>query len=910
MDNKALFIGPYGENADEFRKMMSNIMDDIIQWRRNFHPSQDRLIKYEDKENPDWKRTMNSNFQELDKLLGELKGSVPFHNPRFIGHMHSDLAIPALLGYFAGQLYNQNNIVGESSPVTTEKEMLFIEALCKMVGYRDTVFFQTAEAKKKPDAWFSSGHTTSGGTTANIEALWTARNIKYYPISLKLILNLNPLAHKLEYSESNDSINNDYQVLKKKHAKINDKEWEIFFTFLGKLRVTLPNREYKVLAACEFGELFNLNPESVFELRKQLNLPFSMLSNEGKSSKKTADAIFPASENTISVGKKFDGIIKHFDIRSLGVCGIHSKVEGLKIPILVCPHTSHYSWDKAMDIVGFGTSNVRKVSVDNKFAINMDEFKKEINEKVPILMAVGIVGTTEEGAIDPIADMQVFKIQKEKEGKSFFFHVDAAYGGYFSSMIRPVEIPPKASEDQKTASNLTKMEFEKLVFNFGRHLDAMKDADSISIDPHKLGYVPYAIGAILFRNSKCTDFNVREAPYLSITSNETGIDDPAQAYLGGPAIEGSKSGAAALAGYLTTRIIPLDQVGYGQLLRNTIANATVLHKLFEATINKKEIDATPKIAIQSLYEPQSNILCYSVGVPGFINTLDDLNEFNELLYKEMSARREKKIYDFEFIVSKTDLAFENYSEQINHVLTGLRIGIEGDSHGKKLQLLRTVLMNPIIEGKPAKKLFKEYVSYLGRIAQEILPKIFLKILARGDDSVEIKETESSSKKRVRRRLPVYWIENNDSLKQVRDRLETGFEGMQIDISKHIDLRFVSENLDFSKIKLREKAKPPIFIVDLNLADRSHTEWISGINVIATIVKACAINKVSPKIIIYSQFLDSKDDNPKLPEILRGFFKTYANIEPYYALAKSRDGSKISQGELNQLVNAIYHLAVN
>jgi glutamate/tyrosine decarboxylase-like PLP-dependent enzyme len=908
MDNKALFIGPYGENADEFRKMISNIMDDIIQWRRNFHPSEERLIQYNDKDKPEWKRTMNSNFQELDKLLGELKGSVPFHNPRFIGHMHSDLAMPALLGYFAGQLYNQNNIVGESSPVTTEKEMMFIEALCKMVGYEDTTFFKTAEAKKKPDACFSSGHTTSGGTTANIEALWTARNIKYYPISLKILLDHDPFNQNTAKPQSIKPNSEEFKELMDKHSKITKSEWKRFFTFLGQLRVTLPNTESISLIECNYEELFNLTPKSVFELRNQLNLPFSKVGNEDKSTKKTADSIFPSSEINISVGKTFDEIIKFFDIRSLGVYGIHSKVNCLKMPILVIPQTSHYSWDKAMDIVGFGTSNVRKVKVDNNFGVISDEFEKEVDSKEPILMAVGIVGTTEEGAIDPILNMLVAKQKMEKKGRSFFFHVDAAYGGYFSSMIRPVELPDNASDAQKTANNLRIKEFENLI-SYRPHLDAMKDVDSITIDPHKLGFVPYAIGAILYKNSKCIEFNVREAPYLSIISNETGLDDPAQAYLGGPAIEGSKSGAAALAGYLTTKVIPLDQSGYGQLIKNTILNATLLHRLFESTIHENKIGATPKIAIQSLSVPQSNILCYSVGVPEFINSLEDLNEFNELLFNEMSARRERKIYDFEFIVSKTDLAYKHYSGQIKNVLDGLRIVDKSDLSGKKLQLIRTVLMNPIIEANAAEKLFKEYVEYLDRLSKDILPKLFLKILAREDVSLTITDDESAEK-RDKRRLPVYWIENNDSLKQVKDRLETGFEGMQIDISKHIDLRFVSDNLDFKKIKLGGKAKPPIFIVDLNLVDRNHTEWISGIGIIAAIIKECIEKKVSPKIIIYSQFLNPKEDHPKLPEILRGFFKSYANIEPYYALAKSRDGSKISQSELNQLVNAIYHLAVN
>jgi glutamate/tyrosine decarboxylase-like PLP-dependent enzyme len=46
------------------------------------------------------------------------------------------------------------------------------EDLCHMLGYHAT----------DPQPW---GHLTCGGSTANIEALWAARNLKYYPLSFR-----------------------------------------------------------------------------------------------------------------------------------------------------------------------------------------------------------------------------------------------------------------------------------------------------------------------------------------------------------------------------------------------------------------------------------------------------------------------------------------------------------------------------------------------------------------------------------------------------------------------------------------------------------------------------------------------------------------------------------------------------
>ena len=49
VDTKALFIGPYGENKDTFDKLVNTLINDVIQWRRNFHPTDPRLISPSDK---------------------------------------------------------------------------------------------------------------------------------------------------------------------------------------------------------------------------------------------------------------------------------------------------------------------------------------------------------------------------------------------------------------------------------------------------------------------------------------------------------------------------------------------------------------------------------------------------------------------------------------------------------------------------------------------------------------------------------------------------------------------------------------------------------------------------------------------------------------------------------------------
>jgi hypothetical protein len=62
--------------------------------------------------------------------------------------------------------------------VTTEKEHEVAKQLAKLVGYKD----DRDNTCKPFKTW---GHITSGGTVANFEALWVARNLKYYPLAVK-----------------------------------------------------------------------------------------------------------------------------------------------------------------------------------------------------------------------------------------------------------------------------------------------------------------------------------------------------------------------------------------------------------------------------------------------------------------------------------------------------------------------------------------------------------------------------------------------------------------------------------------------------------------------------------------------------------------------------------------------------
>ncbi|HVC28044.1 MAG TPA: pyridoxal-dependent decarboxylase, partial [Gammaproteobacteria bacterium] len=128
-------------------------------------------------------------------------------------------------------------------------------------------------------------------------------------------------------------------------------------------------------------------------------------------------------------------------------------------------------------------------------------------------------GTTGLGAVDPLHE-----ILRLRERYGFRVHVDAAYGGYF-----------------KLASNLdgeTRAAF-----------DAMAQADSIVVDPHKHGLQPYGCGCLLLRDPAEGRFYKHESPYTYFTS--------AELHLGEISLECSRPGASAVALWATQKLLPM-----------------------------------------------------------------------------------------------------------------------------------------------------------------------------------------------------------------------------------------------------------------------------------------------------------------------------------------------------------------
>jgi glutamate/tyrosine decarboxylase-like PLP-dependent enzyme len=122
---------------------------------------------------------------------------------------------------------------------------------------------------------------------------------------------------------------------------------------------------------------------------------------------------------------------------------------------------------------------VRNVPMDGHYRMDVGELGKMVVQDVAAglnpFLVVASAGTTDTGAMDPLE-----KIGGICQKHDLWFHVDAAYGGFF--MLADVENP-----DGSTIKDTFK---------------GIELSDSLAIDPHKGLFLAYGVGAVLIKNVK------------------------------------------------------------------------------------------------------------------------------------------------------------------------------------------------------------------------------------------------------------------------------------------------------------------------------------------------------------------------------------------------------------------------
>ncbi len=606
----ALFLGPKSENQEFFKETLDFLMEEHLQWRRDFHPDDKPAVSLDEMDEKVFKDTLKRTKEALFELSGKLKTtSMPWFSPRYLGHMNSDTLMAANLAYMATILYNPNNVAFEASPATTGLEIEVGLQLAKMLGY---------DTKK---AW---GHITSGGHVANYEGFWVARNLKSFPLAVKAVMP--QLVKGLD-------------------------EWQL------------------------------------------LNIPV----------RKVLDLV-----DKVKAAGKFAEARAH-SARGTGV-------PAGKLGKLLVPQSRHYSWAKAADILGIGNENLISIQVKDNYRMDIDILKQTIDgyiaKKIPILGVVAVTGTTEEGAVDEVHEVARLRAEYEKKGVAFYFHIDGAYGGYCRSIF--LDENDRFMDQRKLKEKLHKEGImhkdvdwpSKEVYEAYK---AYPEADSISIDPHKMGYVPYAAGAVAMKDRRILDLISYFAAYVFEKSGDPML-------LGSYILEGSKAGATAAAVWAAHKVSPLNITGYGRIIGRSIEGA---HRFYESLIKEKEFEVNGrKIRVKPLTKPDFNIVDFAFN-PADNTDLAKMDDLNEKLY-ELSSYNSGPVYANDWITSKTSLDTDSYGDAPESFVK--RLGIPRDQWAKQksVYVLRSCVLCPWLIKNTT---YEEYWGNFLKIMKEKIGKI-------------------------------------------------------------------------------------------------------------------------------------------------------------------------------------------
>ncbi len=620
------FLGAYGENNDILESLLVEFVRDHIYWRRNFHPEDTPPITPQMMNQPSYLDAMAKIRAELHSLTAKLKRSVPFYNPRYIGHMSSDLMMPALLAQLITNFYNPNNITGESGPITLKMELQVGEQFAKMFG------FNTDESKY-PCAW---GHLTSGGTNANYESLWNFRAAKFYPVAI--ISALKQLNLDIEGDDVAHVGSSDNAELYHFRNSLDYTCWELVNFSIEKVLTFRHFALKKVLA--KYGE------------EKQLEYIHAIESDR---------------------------------IETLGPAQFFAEHWQIKQPVVIVPATAHYSWEKAMRVMGFGSASLLKVPLTDSMRMNEDELERIVrklhSQNIPILAVIGILGTTEYGTIDPIDKILKLRKTVSSEGLDFYVHVDAAWGGYLTSIFRNEDGSFAAFDEIK--NELDYFPSERVYQAF----ESLKDIDSVTIDPHKQGYLPFGTGGFIAKNREIVRLLSTNADYVFSQSENPDFEQVGQYIL-----EGSKPGANAAAAYVAHSVLPLDNANFGRIIRQTVRSAEYFFD--QLKLLKKRL--SDKVCITIPFEPDSNLVTIAINPHGN-QSLDIMNKFSNEIYQYLVHDPEAPIQSKEFLGSKTHLAIDNLTkEEQTSLFKKLHLFDKNSStkKGDKILILRHTLMNP------------------------------------------------------------------------------------------------------------------------------------------------------------------------------------------------------------------------
>lgn len=562
---ESFFIGPHGENTPFLTDVWEELLLHTLQHRRETFAG-DSSLPIRDP-GVEERARVKASIEEFFEILHK---EVPTFSNRYLGHMVSDVSIPALIGNIAVLFCNPNLASRETAKAGILFETRSINILAEMLGF-------------DPEA--ARGHFTSGGTVANFETFWRARYRMDHWLSMAAWL--------LEKGHADKSI-----------FHLAHQGWHDFHAYQA---------------------VYDVSPHDLRERSYVIRGPWD-------------------------IANYYRDVLK----------------QDFPQPVILVPGNKHYSWPKSANVFGISEHAIWEMDLDENGRISIDSLRENIEkakaEERPIMMTVSVAGTTELGTVDPVGQVNDLLAEyRQREGIHIWHHVDAAYGGYFCATFRNgrSELNPGA------------------VAAFS----SLPRVDSVTLDPHKLGFVPYACGAFLVRDSRSYSVSHVDAPYLD---EEPDVEYPTWS----TTLEGSRPATGAGAVWLSSRVMPLDASGHGAILNQALqAKREFEHRLTD------EIED-----IHLLPGSDTNIICFLIAREG-----EGLRRVNMHTGRLIAAMDNSP----NFSVTRTSLTLRCYRGLIEKMVSSWR----GEADDDHMLVVRMVVMSPyLMDETTNRKLMGEFIE--------------------------------------------------------------------------------------------------------------------------------------------------------------------------------------------------------
>lgn len=292
---------------------------------------------------------------------------------------------------------------------------------------------------------------------------------------------------------------------------------------------------------------------------------------------------------------------------------------------------AHHSVIKAALLAGFPAANVRSLPVDAMFRVRVDKLAEQIEQDrhagwQPFCI-VGHAGTVNTGAVDDLSALAQMAQREE-----LWFHVDAAYGGFFVLTER------------------------------GRHiLRGIERADSITLDPHKGLFLPYGTGGLLVRDRD----TLKRAHSLRGAYLPPAPDDPEFVDFSDVSPEMSRA-------FRGLRIwLPFKLHGIGPFRRNLDEKLDLARW---ACDELRRLSTELDNQLQIVAEPQLSILAFRLVRRGLSDVEND--RFNEQLRDRINASGRVWLsptrLDGRYVIRVCILSFRTHREHVQHCVDAIR----------------------------------------------------------------------------------------------------------------------------------------------------------------------------------------------------------------------------------------------